>query len=294
MESKIRILGVVVLYNPDESIINNISLFINQIDSLIIFDNSTKDNSSLLKNILSPRVRYIANKKNLGVAAALNYSVKIGLSEEFTFLFTIDQDSRVPPNMVERLIDFFSISNRIAIVSPFHLNVIGNKYPSNLDYEFVDSVMTSGNLISLQIFKIIGEFDEKLFIDYVDIEYCFRIKKNGFLIVQVNLISLLHNEGNVNPKKIFTKTFFPYNFTPIRYFYKTRNLLYLGSKYFSYSPRLVFFATRHFLRCVFKMLLFENYKLKKILMIFLGGIAFIKGDMYEYKFIKNKRPTENQ
>jgi rhamnosyltransferase len=57
--------------------------------------------------------------------------------------------------------------------------------------------MTSGNLIHLTAHKIIGGFNEKLFIDYIDHEYCPRLHINGFSVIRANKAMLFHKVGDL-------------------------------------------------------------------------------------------------
>jgi GT2 family glycosyltransferase len=43
--------------------------------------------------------------------------------------------------------------------------------------------MSSGNLLNLAAFKQVGAYNESFFIDYVDHEYCLRLKKKRFSIL---------------------------------------------------------------------------------------------------------------
>ena len=47
----IRLSVVTVFYNPNEEIIKNITSYSNQVEKIIIVDNSDNDNSYLLNNI---------------------------------------------------------------------------------------------------------------------------------------------------------------------------------------------------------------------------------------------------
>ncbi|TEB40741.1 glycosyltransferase family 2 protein, partial [Flavobacterium circumlabens] len=57
-------------------------------------------------------------------------------------------------------------------------------------------VMTSGNIVNLKIHEKIGGFEEKLFIDYVDIEYCLKLKKEGYSIANLPNVLLQHELGD--------------------------------------------------------------------------------------------------
>ena len=53
--------------------------------------------------------------------------------------------------------------------------------------------MTSGSFLNLKVYKEAGPFVDKLFIDYVDFEYCLRLKKKGFKIYKLNNTYMQHN-----------------------------------------------------------------------------------------------------
>ena len=67
------IAGVIVLYNPPETVIDNISSYLPYLEKLYIVDNSTIFNSTLTYKLKElPKVEYITEQKNLGIARALN------------------------------------------------------------------------------------------------------------------------------------------------------------------------------------------------------------------------------
>ena len=63
------------------------------------------------------------------------------------------------------------------------------------------SLITSGSLINTSIFSEIGGYNEKLFIDEVDHEYCYRIKMLGYSVLQLENILLNHTLGRQHPVK---------------------------------------------------------------------------------------------
>lgn len=152
---KIRVAGVVVLYHPDKDVIENISTYINQVGQLLIIDNSDIIDSKLIDKIKSlNNVNYISYGKNLGISSALNHAAKIAIEKGFKFLLTMDQDSKAPLNLVSSCISIFEGSNNVGLVTPIH----GNKYGTHIrpvvgKTEKVTMAMTSGNLISLDVYK---------------------------------------------------------------------------------------------------------------------------------------------
>lgn len=268
MDKKL-IAGVVVLYNPAISIIDNIRSYLHQIDRLFVIDNSDKKNDFIVKE-LDGNVTYLFNNKNIGIAKALNVGAEIAIQKGYKYLLTMDQDSIAPSGMVDSLLKIFNKSDDVGIVSPLH----SNKYSTHLRFteplEKIDVVMTSGNLLSLKAYQSVGPFSDDYFIDYVDIEYCLRLKLNGYLVYRLNKIVLEHSEADLSEKKIFNKKFYPHNHKPFRLYYKTRNLLFLRKSYKKKFPDLLKVEYDSYIRTVVKIVLFEKQKILKLKMILLG------------------------
>ena len=268
--------GVVVLYNPEQDIIENINSYLGQIDYLFIIDNSENLNPSLIEFSKNrKKVEYIFNNRNLGVAAALNIGAKKALKSGFAYLLTMDQDSKAPTNLVECLLNTAKVDENIGIVSPLHSNKYGTHIKHNDDICNVTTVMTSGNLLSLDVFKKVGDFCDEFFIDYVDIEFCIRLNYKNYKIVRLNNVVLEHNEADIFEKKFFSKKFYPTNNAPFRWYYKTRNLLYLRKKYKRIFPSPLKTEYNVYLRNILKIIIFEEQKIIKIKMILIGIKDFL-------------------
>lgn len=274
---KSDIAGVVILYNPDNSVYENIKSYEDQVNVLYIYNNSEMINPEFAEEFQKKSsTYYISNQTNLGVAKVLNDAANKAIEKGFSYLLTMDQDSKAPANLVERLSKKASESTQFGIVSPLH----SNKFNTHLkeikeSEEYVDTTMTSGNLLSLNAYNSVGPFNEDFFIDYVDIEYCFRLKKNGYKIIKLNNLVLEHEEGNIFRKKMSSKVFYPINNAPIRYYYKTRNLLYLRKSYKSEFLKLLKIEYLVYIKNIGKMILFENQKFNKISMIVIGILDYI-------------------
>jgi len=277
--------GVVILYNPEDNVIENISSYADQVDFLFIIDNSEKRKNftnNYLKEIKN--VEYVYNNINLGVAASLNIASKKAMGKGCSYLLTMDQDSKAPDNLVGSLLNCVAEVKRPGIISPLHSNIYGTqKNASGSKFSKVESVMTSGNLISLEAYKTVGGFDEDYFIDYVDIEYCLRLKLNDYGVYCINNVLLQHREGNISEKTFLFRKVYPTNNTPTRWYYKTRNLLYLSFKYRKIFPVLIKKEILIYFKNILKIVLFEKQKLTKIKMIINGVrdcLRDVKGQKY--------------
>lgn len=269
--------GVVVLYNPKLDVIENIDSYLNQIDFLYIIDNSEKKSNFISEYFQSvEKIEYLFNNYNFGIAAALNIAANKAISRGFIFLLTMDQDSKAPANMINSLLEVARNNKNVGIASPLHSNKYGTHLAKKDPVEKVIIAMTSGNLLSLEAYKKLGQFNEEYFIDYVDIEYCFRMHRYGYEIIRLNDVILEHNEADLSARKIFNRTYYPHNHKPFRLYYKTRNLLYLREKYKNIAPHLLKTEYDSFIRTVIKIILFENERIVKLKMILSGITDYFK------------------
>lgn len=284
MEDNMKIDGVVVLYNPTEDVIENIKSYINDINILYVVDNSEKYNKTVIAQIKKiSKCKYINNNGNKGIASALNIGAKLAIKDGAKWLLTMDQDSKATPEMVKFLKEciFQYKNNNVGIVSPFHASKY-NKEAKDKKCKIQKMVMTSGNLLNLDAYSIVGPFAEDLFIDYVDNEYCLRLNKNNFIIIENAKAILEHNLGELSRKKIFWKNIYCYNYSYIRYYYRSRNVILVGKKY-NYVDKDYLIEL---LKDSIKIILYETDKMKKFLYItkgILDGLNNKTGKLGEYR-----------
>lgn len=270
-----KLAGVVVLYNPDSSVLDNINTYIDDLDVLYAIDNSDEDNSCIFKN---KKIIYLPNYENLGIAEALNIAVDKAMSEGFNYLLTMDQDSAFNGADLKLLKSYYDQhgNEKIAIVSPFHNTVRANGYiPKGIDEPII--VMTSGNIIDLSICKKVGGFDKDLFIDCVDFDYCLKIIQAGYNIKQVNAVVLEHELGETIKKEMFGKMFFVDNHNYIRRYYIVRNRHYIYDRFkddFKDYCEAEIKCTRSE---VVKIILFEKDKFRKLRYMYRGYRDYQKG-----------------
>lgn len=272
-----KVAGIVVLYNPDSEVFNNIYTYSSQVDNLYIYDNSEIMNENSLKISQIPQVKYISHKENKGIAFGLNFCIKSALQEWVDYALTMDQDSKATPGMVVKLLEIMEIDKDIVIASPVHTNKFNTQIREEGKYTELVYAMTSGNLVNLKRFEELGEFKNDYFIDFVDIEYGLRIKKNNLKIVQVNDAILIHNEANIIKKKFLWFYIYPMNHAPVRIYYKMRNLLYLRDEYLTLFPDLIQNEMKYFLKLLIKCILFERHKYLKIKLMMRGYQDYRKG-----------------
>ena len=269
-----KLAGVVVLYEPDDSLLNNINSYIKYLDKLYVIDNSKESHKEIFKD---KKIEYTFYNDNKGIAKALNDGCKKAINDSFEWILTMDQDTFVPKEAMEEMIKYIkeNDTSKDGIITVWHESNLDTVRPKEkIDYPLDE--MTSGEILNLNIFKEIGEFREDFFIDGVDMEYNLRLKKNGYRIVRLNNVSIDHNLGDVTYHKLFGKTFLCTNHSAMRNYYMQRNYRYINEAYKDIAPEFCDMLIRIKLR-LFKIIMFENNKIAKIKAIFKGIKDYKKG-----------------
>lgn len=278
-----KLAGVVVVYNPEDSINDCIESYIDFVEKLYVVDNSNSNNKDKLIN--NKKIDYIPNYQNLGIAAALNIAAKRAYSEKYDYILTMDQDSKFEDDNLEKLIEYTKKCdiNKIGIVSPWHITKEDNEIYKE-DAEEVLEVMTSGNIVNLKIWKKINGWKEYFFIDNVDIEYCMNLNKHGYKVIRYNKSKLIHNLGNITKGRILWKEVFCTNHNYIRQYYMIRNLYYLEDLYGKYFPEQIE-KMKHGAQGRIRRIIFcEKDKYRKIRNMYRGKRDYKKGIKGEYPY----------
>lgn len=280
-----KISGIIVLYNPDQEVIGNIESYINDLDILFAVDNSEEKHVDIIKIFLkNPKIYYIDNHGNKGIAHALNVGSKKATELGYQWLLTMDQDSKAIPDMLSQMTHYIltNPTSSVSIVTPFHANKYHRKSALPNMYSTVLTTMTSGNLLNLDVYQKGKGFATDFFIDYVDNEYCLRSDLLGYKIVQINHAVLEHNLGNLKRHRILWKQFYSTNHSPIRRYYITRNRLKIIELYQNDFPEYCNFEKSRFLVDFIIVLLYEKQKFAKFKMMVRGYMDYKRNIFGKY------------
>lgn len=269
-----RIIAGIVTFNPELNLLEkNINSIITQVDNLIIVDNSSNNIDDLLSltSKIDNKILVIKNNENLGIATALNQIMNYAFENKIEWVLTLDQDSISPNNIILEYKKYLTFK-KVAIISPniFDRNIgyIKSKEIDDKNYVYVKNAITSAALTNVAVWKEIGEFDDILFIDYVDFEYCERVLANGYFIMKVNNVILNHEIGNSKIIKTVFGNYTVQNHNKYRKYYIARNLVYLSTK----GKRVKIKKLLSVAKLTLKTFIFEKQKKEKIQYIFQGII----------------------
>jgi len=275
-----RIAAVVVLYHPAPDVIDNISSWAGQVHSIVAVDNSGGDVSTVVSAIAAmEKVILIRNRENDGIARALNIGAEKADRSGYDLLLTMDQDSCAAEDMIRRMLECLDSRSmaRFGIVSPFHVTKSGH-IPGREVCQNVMTPMTSGCLLNLRAYREAGPFQEDFFIDFVDNEYCLRLRKHGFGVYRANLARLEHSVGDTKKYGPFIAT----NHSPLRRYYKTRNRFWVFQEYVRDFPGHCLFDVVRLAKEIVSIILFEGAKRDKLRMMWRGWSDYLHGNFGKY------------
>lgn len=277
-----QIAGVVVLYNPALWVVANIRSYLDQVGELFVVDNSERSAPEVVSQLaLMPRLTYLANGSNLGVARALNIGAERAVAAGYCRLLTMDQDSSAMPGMVAALLSCLDgeAGNAVGLAAPFLATWKDERPPESPACQPVLTAMTSGSLLDLRAYQKAGPFADELFIDFVDIEYCLRLQRTGFKVLRANCAILKHNVGS---KIALPGGFAVTSHDAIRKYYKTRNRICVWERYWTDFPAYCLRdAVRFFLELA-RLFLFEPERVAKTRMMARGIDHACRGKMGKY------------
>jgi len=263
--------AVVILFNPQDSVLDNISTYINSVKTLYIVDNSINESTITKKLSVYTNTKIIHTKNNIGMAEALNLAFKQAKNNNYNYIMTLDQDTFFENDDINKFICNFYNHNKksMVLLSPLH-----NKRFITDKISEEKFVMTSANIVNIPVALSIGGYDENLFIDEVDHEFCMRARKKNYKIMIDNSIAVNHSLGIKHKKNLKVKIY-----PSIRLYYMLRNYLYIKNKYF--HDEKLFFKTRDkYLLIFFKnQILYSSNKIKDIKML-IRAISDYKKNIY--------------
>jgi rhamnosyltransferase len=208
---------------------------------VILVDNT--EAPYLLRETLPQGCTLITLFHNSGIAHAQNVGVAEAISAGAAILVFFDQDSKIEAGFLERLVGAVNVGvpdivaplcfddvtgvplpsarvSRHGFSTPVHPDGSSGRYPA-------DIVISSGTVVTRQVFDVAGVFDPDLFIDFVDVEWCLRCRHHGIPIHIVPGAVMRHSIGTRN-HRLGPLTILVHG--PTRCYYQIRNSFLLLRK----------------------------------------------------------------
>ena len=194
LKEKVCIIALIVTFNPDERLFISLEAVHRVVNQVVIVDNYSGDRSfmNLVKTKFNEdSLTILELPRNIGIAGALNLGVDyIKNNFKVDYILTLDQDTiLVEKNLLDIIGDANGKFYGIGIIA------LGtNKIKKAIDYREVKYVITSGNLVRVEIFNDL-KFREEFFIDEVDFDFDYEVRKLGYRIVLADGYLIDHRLG---------------------------------------------------------------------------------------------------
>jgi GT2 family glycosyltransferase len=174
--------------------------------SLIVVDNGSTETASKNLEKKLKEVHFIYSKTNLGFAGGNNLGINYALKNGADYIFLINNDATIEEK------DFFIEMLKVKgdIISPLvkyntaegltfdyggmvdhlfgrntHLHTKPKKSP-----DYYSGVCL---LIKAEVFRKVGNLDDRFFLYYEDVDFCLRAKKRGFQLGFTSKASIFHH-----------------------------------------------------------------------------------------------------
>lgn len=191
-----------------------------------VVDNSSGDNSGEFLKKLFPQIKFIQNQKNIGFSAAHNIVLK---QVKPRYVLVLNPDTQVLEGALDKMVEFMDNHPAVGVASCKVLNFDGSLQPNGGDlplglavltwlfnleslgihkpsyhrvdvdyYEKVNEVgWVSGNfmIIRREVFEKVGFLNESYFMYFEDVEFCYRVKREGFKVMINPSVAIKHLSG---------------------------------------------------------------------------------------------------
>jgi GT2 family glycosyltransferase len=195
---------------------------------VFLVDNASKDGSAEMVGESFPWVKLIANADNLGFAKANNQAIKLCTGR---LILLLNPDTEVQPTALKVLVDFLDAHPKAAIVAPQLLNTDGSiqrscrafptfkgmlfelmgmsrffpDQPRFREYKMldwnhddereVDQPEGACLMVKREVIDQVGLLDEGFWMLFEEVDWCYRIKQQGWQIWFTPTAKVIHHYG---------------------------------------------------------------------------------------------------
>lgn len=224
------------------------------VEILVVDNGSVTNPTAQIGRGNHPHVRLLLNAENLGFTGGNNVGIAAAKGE---FLFIVNNDTELTPDLLERLLEPFENDERVGVVCPkirdfYQPDVIEYAGYSPLN-KFTGQMWPLGNaevdqgqfdqsgptafaygcamMVKREVVQRVGGFAEQFFLYYEELDWSQRIRNAGFEIYYQSA-GLIFHKGSASMGK----------FNPLKVYYLTRNRVLFMRRHAKPLERAVFYA----------------------------------------------------
>jgi rhamnosyltransferase len=278
--------AVTITHEPDSAWPERLRAVLNLCARCIVVDNSfTPEARAFVHTTVaaSPGAELIANPDNAGLGRALNQGFRVLHAAGHAWVIAFDQDSMPQPMLPSALLATAAsstqpvavvganwrdinrpghISRHLRAAAPFGCGFC--RMPATRDLADIICVITSGSLFSLAAWEQLGGFDEGLFVDLVDTDYCLRAHRAGWMIAVSASAALDHQRGAKRPVRFLGRTFYPSFIPPARLHGLSRNRVRLFRRHGGREPAWMAYELVYAAKLLADIIFLEDQKTARL------------------------------
>lgn len=287
-----KIIAVATSYNPDIKLLEKVILSLKeQVSEIIIVDDysqpEVRESIKKLAEKFPDFVTLIFNSENSGIGISLNKGARMAIGKGVNWILTLDDDTIFEQNTVKIMMDVYNAQKdkeKIGLITPNIRDIRSLIWPIDSPITINEhGGITAGQMVKTKILPIVGFWNEELFIDDVDGEFCFRVDDANFKTLNVPIAVINARWGHPKLGKLFNRIIIIPNYPPYRYYYMSRNHFYLYvrnfKKYVNWKRKNSFIYGIIIPRYLIKAILYEDQKMEKIWMVMRGAFDGLRGKM---------------
>jgi rhamnosyltransferase len=231
------VLAVVVSYNGLDRTLRTVEAVSPQVGHVLVVDNGSAAASQAWLHELDSRPGVTVDRlgANRGIGHALNRAVRYAEANGYRWLLTMDQDSVAHRAMIAAYAEAITKDPTLVCLAP---SIRKNGVASAAHDGPIDYAITSGNLVHVDLFAEIGQYDEAFFIDCVDFDFSLRVRRAGHQVHRVARALLEHELGEAVRAPAMARRFYARH-SPARRYYMYRNFLYMARRYARPFPAFI-------------------------------------------------------
>ncbi|UCE03452.1 MAG: glycosyltransferase [Candidatus Latescibacterota bacterium] len=275
-----RLALVIVSYNTRKLIrrcLDSLRAFPPACDyEVIVVDNASRDGSAAMLQQEFPHVPVVLNRHNLGYAVAVNQGLEATNTE---YVLILNPDIVLRQGCIDSLVDFMDAHPDAGLAGGKLINtdgtlqyscrsfytpktlimrrtILGRLFPRSqtirkhlmLDYDHrepraVDWVIGACMMVRRRAVEAVGGMDERFFLYFEDVDWCFRMGRQGWRVYYVPQAEMVHEHRRESAKPRFSRSFWAHLGSLLRFYEKWNRYAYGIKRYREVLKTSIFVAS---------------------------------------------------
>ncbi|KWI92519.1 rhamnosyltransferase [Burkholderia ubonensis] len=240
--------ALVILYQPTDAQLASLDALRRASDALLVVDNSPQPDARARDACARDGIALLHHGNRGGIAGAFNAGLAALFRERVDAVALFDQDSTAPDAYFPAMRDVCAgLAPRAFLAGPRIFDENARSFLPELSTNGITLrrlniepgaamqrcafLISSGCVVSRDAYDTLGPFDETLFIDHVDTEYCFRALARNVPLYVVPSLVLTHRIGAKRRHALGPFAMTSMNHPWQRRYYSARNAVQLGIQY---------------------------------------------------------------